>query len=421
MRKAITTQVQTQVLIRCRRRCAVCYGLNHDVTRKKGQIAHLDGNNSNSNIENLVYLCFDHHDEYDSTTRQSKNLTLAEVRHYRNELEFQIDAVWKEPVSFNITPLLDITDISGHYVWETGNESAELDIRALGNNKISVAGISMWGTKREYGPNIGELDFIGQLTGNKIHYKDPDSEYEITLTFGLDTLLVAEKNVQGRFGMNVTFAGNFARTEIKTNDFQTMSEKRITISLRNGNIFLGTRDEEKQLTFCSRDSNPILLSDGKILFIRYEEGIRPSIEDDNEMFTYHRHKIMTVHTETGLEEIVTDRKPFIDGVDATDEILQIRNPTLSLDGKYLYFVIEKYTTASQFVKVEIEAGKWIELFSAESFELINSGAHKNRFLVATSEIRARGRDIYYTLRDEAGKLYKEFDSEESLMKFRKSL
>ena len=130
---------------------------------------------------------------------------------------------------------------------------------------------------------------------------------------------------------------------------------------------------------------------------------------------------MTVDIETLLEETVTQRKPFEDGLDGTREILRIENPTLSLDGKYLYFVTEKYATANQFVKVEIESGKWIELFSAESFELIIEGQHKNRFLVATSEIRIKGRDIYYSLRDEKGKVYKEFDSEESLMKFRSLL
>src|SRR5690606_12495412 len=124
-------------------------------------------------------------------------------------------------------------------------------------------------------------------------------------------------------GMNVTLTGNFARAESKVSDFGAMAEKRIAISLRDGNIFCATPNEEKQLTFCSRDSHPISLSDGKILFIRYEEGIKPSIEDDTEMFTYHRHKIMTVNIETGLEEIITDRKPFIDGVDATNEILQL--------------------------------------------------------------------------------------------------
>ena len=53
---------------------------------KKGQIAHLDQDSSNSDIVNLVWLCFDHHDEYDSRTSQSKGLQKSEVTFYRDEL-----------------------------------------------------------------------------------------------------------------------------------------------------------------------------------------------------------------------------------------------------------------------------------------------------------------------------------------------
>jgi hypothetical protein len=56
------------------------------VALKKGQIAHLDQDRNVNSISNLVYLCFDHHDEYDSTTRQSKGLTRAEVTAYRGRL-----------------------------------------------------------------------------------------------------------------------------------------------------------------------------------------------------------------------------------------------------------------------------------------------------------------------------------------------
>jgi hypothetical protein len=78
---------QAQVLLEGRRRCCVCFGLNRDAQLKKGQIAHLDGNRDNNAPKNLVFLCLEHHDEYDSRTSQSKGLTLAEVTHFRKELE----------------------------------------------------------------------------------------------------------------------------------------------------------------------------------------------------------------------------------------------------------------------------------------------------------------------------------------------
>src|SRR4051812_6015774 len=91
-RKPIPTDVQAAVLIKARRRCCICYGLYRDIAIKQGQIAHLDQDASNAAEDNLAFLCLAHHDEYDSTTRQSKNLTQAEVKAYRDELHR--DIVW---------------------------------------------------------------------------------------------------------------------------------------------------------------------------------------------------------------------------------------------------------------------------------------------------------------------------------------
>lgn len=77
---------EASVLTRSRRRCCICFGLHRDVEVKAGQIAHLNGDRSNSTIDNLAFLCLVHHDQYDSRTSQSKNLTVEEVRAYRTEL-----------------------------------------------------------------------------------------------------------------------------------------------------------------------------------------------------------------------------------------------------------------------------------------------------------------------------------------------
>ena len=57
------------------------------LNKKKGQIAHIDQDNTNSEFENLVFLCFEHHDEYDSKTSQSKGFTAGELKLFRNELD----------------------------------------------------------------------------------------------------------------------------------------------------------------------------------------------------------------------------------------------------------------------------------------------------------------------------------------------
>lgn len=86
-RKKIPVEIQTNVLIKSRRRCAFCFGINRDTNYKRGQIAHIDNNNQNNNEENLVFLCFEHHDEYDSKMSQSKGLTERELKEYKKGLE----------------------------------------------------------------------------------------------------------------------------------------------------------------------------------------------------------------------------------------------------------------------------------------------------------------------------------------------
>jgi hypothetical protein len=77
---------ETLVLIRSRRRCCVCFGLNQDASEKKGQIAHLDHDRTNNDLTNLAFLCLAHHDQYDSQSSQSKSLQLEEVKAFRDEL-----------------------------------------------------------------------------------------------------------------------------------------------------------------------------------------------------------------------------------------------------------------------------------------------------------------------------------------------
>ncbi|MFN5950133.1 MAG: hypothetical protein ACK5ZC_09305 [Pirellulaceae bacterium] len=85
-RKPIPESTQVCVLLKSRRRCCLCFGLNGTDEVKKGQLAHLDGNNENFTEDNLAFLCFEHHDEYDSIPRLSKGLREKEVKQYREQL-----------------------------------------------------------------------------------------------------------------------------------------------------------------------------------------------------------------------------------------------------------------------------------------------------------------------------------------------
>lgn len=86
VRPTIQTDTVTEVLLRSRRRCCLCFGLDGNFEQKQGQVAHLDQNRNNNSPGNLAFLCLVHHDAYDSRTSQSKGFTIEEARAYREAL-----------------------------------------------------------------------------------------------------------------------------------------------------------------------------------------------------------------------------------------------------------------------------------------------------------------------------------------------
>lgn len=211
-RKAISLSGQAKVLVQSRRRCCICFGLNRDTSIRQGQIAHLDGNSANDSEDNLAFLCFDHHDQYDSSTKQSKNFTPLEVKHFRAELHAAIQLAFGAHVQFG--EAVGIVDfVPGHYIRAGEYESAELKVQHLTDGRYHVVGTALWGTHREYGPNIGDLDFIAELHGDTIEYRWPypgeEREYHALLRFTENGLDVTEENWLGIFGMNVNFSGRY--------------------------------------------------------------------------------------------------------------------------------------------------------------------------------------------------------------------
>jgi len=91
-RKTFDQETEARVLMSSARRCALCYEFEGDLGRKKGQIAHIDQNPTNACESCLVYLCLEHHDEYDSRTSQIKGITELELRTYKECLIAAITA-----------------------------------------------------------------------------------------------------------------------------------------------------------------------------------------------------------------------------------------------------------------------------------------------------------------------------------------
>lgn len=138
-RQKIPPSAQAEILINSGRRCCLCFGLHRDTGVKKGQIAHLNQDRRNNNASNLVYLCFDHHDEFDSTTRQSKGLTQTEIAVYRERLydyvrtTFSAEATSKDFVVSSIEEQASVLDVIDRY-WNVGHSSpatlsAEITLR----------------------------------------------------------------------------------------------------------------------------------------------------------------------------------------------------------------------------------------------------------------------------------------------------
>lgn len=212
-RKHIPHQIQVSILVKSRRRCCICYGLNRDTALKAGQIAHLDHNASDSSEDNLAFLCLEHHDQYDSPARQSKGLMIHEVRTFRNELYCAIDLAFGTTVSFGRTETSRAT-VAGHYVSSGPHSSAEIRIERLGGNLFHVTGTALEGLTRKYGPHIGELDFISVLKNRRLGFnasRNDGQAYRVTVTCRGGRLTVEEENAIGVHGMGVSFQGQYEK------------------------------------------------------------------------------------------------------------------------------------------------------------------------------------------------------------------
>lgn len=177
-----------------------------------------------------------------------------------------------------------------------------------------------------------------------------------------------------------------------------------------GNIYLINKNgEKKQVTFLNFDTTPVL-GKNRVLFFREIKYSR-----DTSYFN-----LIEIDLKNFKEKILIDQKPFRDGLTGVYEIVNPRNLVLSKDEKYLFFIIEKYVTASQLVQLDIKKQEWKDFISAESFEFINKGIFKGHLLIAVSEIGNRGRDIFYKIVDSNGFVKYKFNDYDQYMQFRSS-
>lgn len=181
-RTQVPNSKQADVLVQSRRRCCVCFGLHRDESVRKGQIAHLDGNPNNNDIENLAFLCFDHHDEYDSQTSQSKGLSRLEIVRYREELYYHYGN-WSSRIQRD--ELLNFLAFS----------VADLD--SMADAAIKAAGTTVW-----YADKLAHE----VLTTDEVDYCDADlyvpylSTLDYYASWGWLTYSYEEREIQEELG-----------------------------------------------------------------------------------------------------------------------------------------------------------------------------------------------------------------------------
>jgi hypothetical protein len=84
--KPFSDAVQVSVVTKCKRRCALCFGLDNDYAEKRGQLAHIDRDGQNTAESNAAYLCSLHHDLYDATSLQTKGYMPGELKSHQETL-----------------------------------------------------------------------------------------------------------------------------------------------------------------------------------------------------------------------------------------------------------------------------------------------------------------------------------------------
>lgn len=206
-RPRIPKDIEEKVIVDSRRRCCICFGLYRDFALKAGQVGHLDHDNTNNVVSNLAFLCFEHHDEYDSTTSQRKNYTLREAKTYRKELH--------DAVKLDLTKVQDKeSPIVGSYLrLNDDGISAQLLVSQLLDGRFHICGVAVAGKHCRH----AELEFVGTLNHSEIEYVETEAKrrtpYVARFIFHRQGLSIAESEKKSStFGAFIGFDGKYKKT-----------------------------------------------------------------------------------------------------------------------------------------------------------------------------------------------------------------
>lgn len=206
-RSKVPTAIEEGVIVESRRRCCICFGLLRDFELKPGQIAHLDKKRTNNNKDNLAFLCFVHHDEYDSKTSQRKNYTIHEVKNYRKELHRTIEERFESgPPSYS--------QYTGGYLrLNDDGLSAQILVSQLLDGRFHISAVAVAGESCRH----GVLEFTSELNHNEIVYSEEtiesqDGPYQARFIFYENGLSIVESETKSdNFGAFIGFDGKYKK------------------------------------------------------------------------------------------------------------------------------------------------------------------------------------------------------------------
>ena len=122
--------------------------------------------------------------------------------------------------------------VAGKYtrIQKAKNENANLEVKEVPGGKVHVIGLSLWGPEKDYGPNMGALKFVAPIKNGRLRYSDRFAKgrcYKLELQFHKDGLIAREERVEGYFGTNVTFEGEYRKEcpPVKPNQQSSASKR----------------------------------------------------------------------------------------------------------------------------------------------------------------------------------------------------
>lgn len=157
-RKSIPPVIQADVVIKSKRRCALCVGLNENTSERLGQIAHLNGDHSDSRFENLVWLCLEHHDKFDSKTSQTKNYTQIEVKNHRDNLykSYSYSDYSQDDIELTRRYLREYANIFTYIFHENSELAVKIDHNAM-DSLSEIRNFWHTNTLRSFNSSIREI------------------------------------------------------------------------------------------------------------------------------------------------------------------------------------------------------------------------------------------------------------------------